>query len=132
MAELDWGSVESGEGRMEEKLREMKVGKVDVIVASDVIYNKTQLELVPRILSALCRIFQRDNQGKSPVILMSYKSRHEDLDENLCSTFEKYGIEGEQASAEEMEEALLCEPIDVFILYLKEREGLTIEFDRPK
>ena len=130
MAELDWRSVE--EGGLEEKLREMKVGTVDVIVASDVIYNKTQLELVPRFLSALCRIFQRENQGTSPVILMSYKSRHEELDENLCSTFEKYGIEGEQASAEEMDEALLCEPIDVFILYLKEREGLTIELDRPK
>ena len=132
MAELDWGSVEAGEERLEEKLKEMNVGNVDVIVASDVIYNKTQLEMVPRFLSALCGIFQRENEGTSPVILMSYKSRHEDLDENLCSTFEKYGIEGEQAASEEMDEALLCEPIDVFILYLKERKGLTIEFNRPK
>ena len=105
---------------------------MDVIVASDVIYNKTQLEEVPRFLSAVCRILQRENQGRSPVIVMSYKSRHEEIDENLCSTFERYGIEGEQASAEEMDESLLCEPIDVFILYLKERKGLTIEIDRPK
>ena len=110
----------------------MRAEKIDVIVASDVIFNKTQLELVPRFLSALCRIVQSYNQGTSPVILMSYKSRHEDLDENLCSTFDKHGIEGEQASFEEMDEALLCEPIDVFILYLKERKGLTIELDRPK
>ena len=130
MAELDWRSVE--EGGLEEKLREMKVGTVDVIVASDVIYNKTQLEEVPRFLSAVCKILQRENQGRSPVIVMSYKSRHNEIDEGLCSTFEKYGIEGEQASAEEMDEALLCEPIDVFILYLKEREGLTIEIDRQK
>ena len=47
---------------------------------------------------------------------MAYKSRNEEIDESLCSTFESRGFEGEQANALELEESLLCEPIDVFIL----------------
>jgi hypothetical protein len=61
---------------------------------------------------------------------MSYKSRHEELDDNLYNSFDFYGMEGEQASAEELDEELLCEPIDVFILYLKERAGVWIEFPK--
>ena len=60
---------------------------------------------------------------------MSYKSRNEDIDEKLYETFEREGFEGEQANGHELDDELLCEPIDVFIMYLKDREKM-IEFER--
>lgn len=38
------------------------------------------------------------------------------------------GFEGEQANGLELEESLLGEPIDVFILYLKDSKKRALEF----
>jgi hypothetical protein len=62
---------------------------------------------------------------------MSYKSRHEIIDEALCSVFDDAGFEGEQANPGELAEEYLSEPIDVFIFYPKPREGFIRAFEFP-
>ena len=47
---------------------------------------------------------------------MSYKSRNEDIDSKLYAVFQEAGFDGEQANGRELDDELLCEPIDVFIL----------------
>ena len=66
------------------------------------------------------------NQPTSPTIILSYKSRHEEIDNKLFEIFDKLGFEGEQASAQELYEPYLCEPIDIFILQRKDLQASII------
>jgi hypothetical protein len=101
------------------------VTDIDLILASDVLYNVGQLKVVPAFLSLLAK-----NVSSSPTILLSYKSRHEELDSNLFEAFDKNGFDGEQASAEELHEDLLSEPIDIFILYPKDKQQSGVVFPK--
>ncbi|CDW84458.1 UNKNOWN [Stylonychia lemnae] len=92
---------------------------LDLITASDVIFNMTQIELVPQVLRLICEIYLEKFQI-CPIILMSYKSRNEQIDDKLFEAFDKNNFEGEQANAKELEEEMLSLPIDVFIFKLKE------------
>ena len=66
------------------------------------------------------------NQPTSPTIILSYKSRHGEIDDKLFETFDEHGFEGEQASAQELYEPYLCEPIDIFILQRKDLQASII------
>ncbi len=65
-----------------------------MIIASDVIFNVKHLELVPRLLKDIWDILI-EKQKKSPVIILSYKSRNDEIDERLYEEFQKNGIDGE-------------------------------------
>eukprot|EP00347_Sterkiella_histriomuscorum_P018922 403343653 len=118
--ELDWKlDIESLQKLLEERgcMNQM----LDVIVASDLIFNSTQLEMVPRVCKDICEIYY-EKFKQTPTILMSYKSRHEEIDEQLYDKFSQAGFDGEQANGKELSDDLLCEPIDVFILSMIDKE----------
>lgn len=61
-------------------------------------------------------------------MVLCYKSRNEEIDEALYSTFENLGFEGEQANGFELDEKYLAEPIDIFILNIKEAKNKALDF----
>ena len=60
---------------------------------------------------------------------MSYKSRDDEIDEKMYYEFTKSGFDGEQANGKELDEDLLYEPIDIFMMSLKDKES---NFKIPK
>ncbi len=66
---------------------------LDVILASDVIFNKEQLLRVPKALRLLVQ-----EQEQRTVVFLAYKDRNETLSAELYSTFVACGFEGEQVS----------------------------------
>jgi hypothetical protein len=69
--------------------------------------------LIPTFLNQLTSVL---DQPHSPTLVLSYKSRHEELDNQLFDVFDSFDFEGEQAAGEELHEPYLCEPIDIFIM----------------
>lgn len=111
---------------LKKKLSDFNITTVDLILASDVLYHPSQLPLIPIFLNQLTDVL---DQSYSPTIILSYKSRHEELDNQLFDIFDSFDFDGEQASAEELHEPYLCEPIDIFILH---RKGKEVSVNFPK
>ena len=89
-----------------------------MIIGSDLIYHKDQLELVPRFIKKLSELFVKEI--KCPLFVMSYKSRDEIIDTNLFRVFDEIGFDGEQADGKELDEEYINEPIDIFHMWIKE------------
>jgi hypothetical protein len=74
---------------------------------------------MPKLLQLLMQLTEYND--RYPIAIMSYKSRDEYIDDNLFTEFDNNSIDGEQANGRELDEEFLQEPIDIFILYLKDK-----------
>ena len=87
--------------------------KIDLIVSSDVIYNKKNLEIFTFFLGSFKTLYEQ-NGLKVPVIYVSHKARDDSLDEIIPESFENFGFYGEQVEDTQLHPEFKNPRIDVF------------------
>eukprot|EP01016_Furgasonia_blochmanni_P005107 TRINITY_DN11983_c0_g1_i2.p1 TRINITY_DN11983_c0_g1~~TRINITY_DN11983_c0_g1_i2.p1 ORF type:complete len:217 (+),score=23.16 TRINITY_DN11983_c0_g1_i2:284-934(+) len=114
---LDWTWEKE---KVEVALQSTGVKNIDLILAADVIFNPGQLGTFSKFLKLVVELLGKfrdeDTRRGLPTSLLCYKSRHEEIDDEIVETLETLGFIGTQIEEGEMDTEYRNPRIDIFSL----------------
>ena len=87
--------------------------EIDLIVASDPIFNKKNLEIFTTFLKSFKQLYEKNNL-KVPIVYVSHKARDDSLDETIPEMFENAGFFGDQIEESKINPEFINPRIDIF------------------